>query len=200
MREQTRYAAFNQPLEARLKPVQFRFKGTRFHNRIIEESRISRKLTGCRAKELVDISIWYTFAMNTVNPAGFREVEHTADWELQVWAPDLPTLLEQAARGMYHLQGLQLKSSPRREHSFVLAFQDIETLLVDFLAELLYLSESEELGFDLFALKISNHSLQAELSGASINYVSKEIKAVTYHNLIIRKTSSGLEANVVFDV
>jgi len=28
------------------------------------------------------------------NP-GYREVEHTADWELEVWAADLPGLLEQ---------------------------------------------------------------------------------------------------------
>jgi SHS2 domain-containing protein len=39
--------------------------------------------------------------------AGYREREHTADWELEVWAPDLPRLLEQAARGMYRLAGLR---------------------------------------------------------------------------------------------
>ena len=39
---------------------------------------------------------------------GFREHAHTADWELEVWAPDLPTLLEQAARGMYAISGVQL--------------------------------------------------------------------------------------------
>ena len=42
-------------------------------------------------------------------PAGFREKEHTADWELDVWAPDLPALLDQAARGMYWLMGAQLE-------------------------------------------------------------------------------------------
>ena len=26
--------------------------------------------------------------------AGYREVEHTADWELEVWATDLAGLLE----------------------------------------------------------------------------------------------------------
>ena len=36
---------------------------------------------------------------------GFREHAHTADWELEVWAPDLPALLEQAAHGMYAISG-----------------------------------------------------------------------------------------------
>ncbi|MFC2053874.1 archease, partial [Chloroflexota bacterium] len=31
--------------------------------------------------------------------AGFREIEHTADWELEVWAPDILELLKQAAIG-----------------------------------------------------------------------------------------------------
>ena len=40
--------------------------------------------------------------------AGYRELEHTADWELEAWADDLPGLLEQAARGMYALSGVRL--------------------------------------------------------------------------------------------
>ena len=45
--------------------------------------------------------------------SGFREKEHTADWELDVWAPDLPALLEQAARGMYWLMGARLEEGAR---------------------------------------------------------------------------------------
>jgi len=43
--------------------------------------------------------------------SGFREREHTADWELQVWAPSFSGLLEQAARGMYALSGTRDQSS-----------------------------------------------------------------------------------------
>jgi len=132
--------------------------------------------------------------------SGFREIAHTADWELQVWAPDLCTLLEQAARGMYELAGIRLKTGPRLDRKIDLQSVDRESLLVGFLAELLYLGEVEGLGFDTFDLSLENKALHAQLNGAPVESQTKEIKAVTYHNLAIRQTESGLEANIVFDV
>ena len=35
-------------------------------------------------------------------------MEHTADWELEVWAEDLSGLLEEAAGGMYELMGVEV--------------------------------------------------------------------------------------------
>jgi SHS2 domain-containing protein len=132
--------------------------------------------------------------------AGFREIAHTADWELQVWAPNLSSLLEQAARGMYVLAGTRLKTGPRLDRKIDLQTPDRESLLVEFLAELIYLGEVEGLGFDTFDLALENEALHAQLSGAPVESQIKEIKAVTYHNLAIRETERGLEANIVFDV
>jgi SHS2 domain-containing protein len=42
--------------------------------------------------------------------------------------------------------------------------------------------------------------LHIELGGAPIASQEKEIKAVTYHNLVIRRIHKGLAANIVFDV
>jgi SHS2 domain-containing protein len=133
-------------------------------------------------------------------PAGFQEIAHTADWELYVWAADLNTLLEQAARGMYSLMATRLQSSPRQRRGFEIHYLDNESLLVSFLAELLLLSELENLGFDTFDLQIESERLIADLSGAPIESIAKEIKAVTYHNLAVRETERGLEATIVFDV
>lgn len=132
---------------------------------------------------------------------GFAENEHTADLELEVWAPDLPGLLEQAARGMYDLSGIALAEGPRQERTFELTALDAENMLVRFLSELLYYSEQECLGFDTFDLKITGEeALQARLIGAPIAELHKQVKAVTYHNLAIRQTDEGLEVNIVFDV
>lgn len=131
---------------------------------------------------------------------GFREIEHTADWELEVWAPDLPALLEQAARGMYSLMSTQMAAGPRRSRRLVLDAPDREGLLVTFLEELRYLGEVEGVAFDSFDLQSDGLKLKAHLEGRPIASQSKEIKAVTYHNLAVRQTDRGLEANVVFDV
>ena len=143
---------------------------------------------------------WYTGNMQTQSLSGYRELSHTADWELEVWAPDLATLLEQAARGMYHLCEAILISHPRITRRIELILIEPEILLIDFLTELLFLTESEELGFDEFNLKVENNRLIADVTGATLESLSKEIKAVTYHNINIREIGSELKANIVFDV
>jgi len=132
--------------------------------------------------------------------AGYREIEHTADWELYVWAQNFPALLETAARGMYALSHTILMETPRTSRTFELPLMDRESLLVDFLAELLFLGEEESLAFDEFRLSMDGNSLKAQVLGAPIREQVKEIKAVTYHRLQIRETDSGLEVNIVFDV
>jgi SHS2 domain-containing protein len=132
--------------------------------------------------------------------AGFSEREHTADWELEVWAPDFTGLLEQAARGMYSISGIRLKKGPRQNWDIHLTALDEENLLVRFLAELLNLGEQEHLGFDVYQFTFEGDRLSVVLEGAPIISQDKEIKAVTYHNLAIRETNEGLSVNIVFDV
>ncbi len=133
-------------------------------------------------------------------PAGFKELRHTADWELEAWAPDLAGLFEQAANGMYALSGTHLYPEPRITRTIELAADDAESLLVRFLSELLYLGEQFGLAFDRFDLQIEDSKLNACLHGAPMTEQSKEIKAVTYHKLAIQPSSRGLEVRIVFDV
>lgn len=138
--------------------------------------------------------------MDSEPASGYREIDHTADWELEIWAPDLPELLVQAARGMYHLTGIKPSNELRSPYTITLLFDEPETLLVDFLNELLYRIESEDLVFDQFNLKIEAGMLHAALSGVKVSFLAKEIKAATYHQLAIRETDQGLLTRIVFDV
>ncbi len=133
-------------------------------------------------------------------PAGFCEHEHTADWELEAWAPDLPGLLEQAARGMYALSGTQLEPAPRLQRHISLTADDPESLVVTFLQELLYLGETEGIGFDEYNIQVQDHQLNARLAGAPIRSQLKEIKAVTYHNIKVVKNEDGVQVRIVFDI
>jgi SHS2 domain-containing protein len=132
--------------------------------------------------------------------AGYQERSHTADWALDVWASELSGLLRQAAHGMYALMQARLTDGPRETYRFEINAVDREVVLVTFLAELLYFTQRDEVGFDRFELSWDAPRLTAMVEGAPIDSLAKEIKAVTYHNLVVRETERGLEATIVFDV
>jgi SHS2 domain-containing protein len=130
---------------------------------------------------------------------GYREISHTADLGLQVWASDLLSLFETAAQGMYALTGVQLANEPRITSQIDLESSDLEGLLVQFLDELLYLGY-QNLAYDRFYLFLDECHLMGSLHGAPIAKQKKEIKAVTYHNLAVLATSTGYEVSIIFDV
>jgi SHS2 domain-containing protein len=132
--------------------------------------------------------------------AGFQEVEHIADWALDIWAPTLEQMFEQAARGMLALAGTELEPQAREVCRLDLLAIDLESLLVNFLNELLYWGESECLAFDVFHLSIEGLHLTGQVEGAPIAAQTKEIKAVTFHNLVIHHDAGVFRVRIVFDV
>ncbi|HSR31319.1 MAG TPA: bifunctional riboflavin kinase/FAD synthetase [Anaerolineae bacterium] len=75
----------------------------------------------------------------------YREVDHTADRALQVWGKELPDLFIGAARGMYNLMAELNGLVATHWRTIELKAWDRETLLVDWLNELLFLTEMEGL-------------------------------------------------------
>ena len=131
----------------------------------------------------------------------FEEIEHTADWAYRVRGENLAQLFIHAALGLYTLVGMQLLPGERITRSLQLKAIDRESLLVAWLNELLYLHESEGLGFDRLEIQhLDETSIRAKVTGATTQQWLKDIKAVTYHNLAIRETESGLEVTLVLDV
>ncbi len=138
--------------------------------------------------------------MNRATERGFREVDHTADWELEVWAPDFPALVEEAAAGLASLMGVRPGPEARVRRRVRVAGDDREELLVAMLSELLYLLEDEGLVCDDLAVREEGGGLTADAECAPAAAGRAAVKAVTYHRLAVRVTSSGLAANLVFDV
>ncbi len=131
---------------------------------------------------------------------GFVEVAHTADWAIQVWAESLNSLFEEAAQGMYSLMEIKVDAGQRVTETMDLGSFDHESLLVSFLSELLYKIESKGLAYDQLSIKIDGFHLKADLEGSPVTYQKKEIKAVTFHNLVILQTENKYEVTIVFDV
>ena len=132
---------------------------------------------------------------------GFQEFEHTADWGIHVWAEDFPSLLCTAAEGMFILLEVEIEVTEQFPTTISLQVTGSkESLLVDFLNELLYLSERDKLSFVDCDLLLSENTLTGTLIGKKVIAQGKEIKAVTFHNLEIISTSDGYETRIVFDV
>lgn len=131
---------------------------------------------------------------------GFVEIEHTADCAIRVWAPDLTALFVEAARGMNHAAGAKIGNGPRVERSVVIEAADTEGLLVSFLTELIFAQESDDIGFDVFRIHVSDRKASGMLVGARLETLARPIKAVTYHDLGVSRSAGGYETQIVFDV
>ena len=131
---------------------------------------------------------------------GFVEIEHTADCEIRVWAADLTSLFVEAARGMNHAAGAKIGNGPRLERSVFIEASDTEGLLVSFLTELIFAQESDNLGFDVFRIRVSDRKAAGRLNGAGLEALARPIKAVTYHNLLLKRSAGRYETRIVFDV
>lgn len=130
----------------------------------------------------------------------FEEVEHTADVALKVYGHDRSTLFVNAAYGMFSLMADWEEFPPSTEQEISLEAIDDETLLVDWLSELLYLHEMGDTVYTSFEiLDISPTTLWATVQGTKRWTPKTAIKAVTFNELHIEKTSEGCTVTIVFD-
>jgi SHS2 domain-containing protein len=131
----------------------------------------------------------------------FEEIEHTADIAIRVWGRDLAELFANSASGMACQLADPGEAEFTVEQSVELDAYDVETLLVSWLSELLYLGEREECvfyDFDLF--EVTPTGLRATVRGKAVHEQRRHIKAVTFSDLEIIQTDEGYETVVVFDV
>ncbi len=138
--------------------------------------------------------------MEKKNSSGFREVEHTADLALEVWAPDLEGLFTQAAAGMYRLMGIQLEDEPAILREVEVDGVDLESLLISFLSELLYRGETQQVACERIQVRCDGTSLRAQCAEKRIHAQSRLIKAATYHDLAISQVEDQWNVRIVFDV
>ena len=132
----------------------------------------------------------------------FEEVEHTADWAFRARGSDLKQLFANAASAMFELPArLPLPQAETVEREVEVRGFDPETLLVNWLNELLYLQEKYGEIYRKFDVQeISDTQLRARVGGQRFAGALRIIKAATFHGLEIKRAGEGWEATVVVDV
>ena len=131
----------------------------------------------------------------------FEEIEHTADWAFRARGRNLAELFENAARAMVSLDKVATVEKSSLTRDVELEGVDRETLLVNWLNEILYLGQNHHEVYDRFRIShVSDNHLRARLYGRPSRDRVSDIKAATFHDLGIKQTPEGFEAVVVLDV
>lgn len=134
-------------------------------------------------------------------PCFFRELEHTADLAIEVWGEDMASLLAHAAEAVFILEGLPGEGGEHVLREVTVHAPDRETLLVDWLNELLFLSETLGEMYTAFTVQLTGDSaLSAKVEGYKGHPTKRRIKAATFYDLRIACDESRCVARIVFDV
>lgn len=142
-------------------------------------------------------------------PKNYEYLEHTADIKFIAYGKNLEEVFENAALAMFNVIIDTEKVSEKTAEEIILKSPDLESLLVDWLSELLYLFEVNEIIFKKFRVEEireeeGEYSITARASGEKYYPESHpfetEIKAVTYNQLEVEKIDDGWKAQVVVDI
>jgi SHS2 domain-containing protein len=133
----------------------------------------------------------------------YEELDHTADIRLRVRSPSPDSLFAETALAM--MQIVYGESRPGQiERTIGLESGNIENLLLDFLSEVLFISEVDYIVFSSLTVHISGNSLRAQLAGEPFDPErhrgGTEIKGISYSGLSIVKEDEGYVLDILFDV
>lgn len=131
----------------------------------------------------------------------FEEIDHTADRAFHIFGSDLASLFVNAAKALFCAGPPPASSAASVHRDVQVDGADRESLLVNWLNELLYLQEAHRESYcDFRIAEASERRILARVRGSRQQSANRTIKAITFHNLEVRQESDGWHATVVVDV
>ena len=131
----------------------------------------------------------------------YEILEHRADLKIKAFGETKEELFENAMIGMfegarYQGEGKEIKKEIK------VSSPDLLSLLVDFLSEILYLSEvNHQVYYRIQFKKFTEKNIEGILLGEELKRIGVAVKGVTYHNLDIhQKKDKTWEVTVLFDI
>ena len=135
----------------------------------------------------------------------FEVLEHTADVGLMVYGNDLRALFENAGEAFFDLMTDLRKVRLRTERKIEIGNESLERLMVDWLTGLLYFHDVENLLFKRFIVEsVGKEGLKATVKGEpfkeGVHVMKTGVKAVTYHQIEVRKEDGGWRVRIIIDL
>lgn len=138
---------------------------------------------------------------------GFEFLPHTDTVRLKIWGKQLEELFRNALRGVsFYLKSAvfeQKKKSLKGRHEIKIEAVDLPSLLIEFLSEVITQSDIHNKVFtDVVFKEFGENFLTGELTGSTVDGFDKEIKAVSYQDIDVKRNpETGMyETVLVLDV
>lgn len=130
---------------------------------------------------------------------GFEE--HTGEVRIWVEAPDLAGLFREAGLALAELMAPDAQRPDGAAETIELSARDAEALLVDFLDELIYRTDTTGRVYNEIEVeRADSGGLSARVRGVVPAEMKTAVKAATFHGLRIEESDGLWRARVVLDV
>ncbi len=130
-----------------------------------------------------------------------------ADCAIEIEATDLDDLFVTAARALAETMVDPTTVPAVVDYTLELTARSLDLLLFDWLSELIYLKDSEQLVFvrtDVRVRERQQWHLTAHLAGGRLDpgraVLRADVKAVTLHEFRVQRAGAGWRARVVLDI
>jgi SHS2 domain-containing protein len=135
----------------------------------------------------------------------YRLINHTADLGIQVFGSDSQSLFTNAALALFDVITETDVLKGRDSCNITASGEDWSDLMINWLREILYLWNGREmLVKSVQILSLSENKISAkiyfDIYMPGLHIIKTEIKAVTYHQIQVKSSPSGWEAQIIFDI
>ncbi len=131
----------------------------------------------------------------------FEILDHIADLKVKVYGRNLIELFINAALVVAEQQAGIKKEESADWEIVEIESVDLESLLVDWLNEILSRSDLNQKAYLSFKIEeLTKKRLRAKIAGQKVEQKEIEIKAATYHDLEIKQVNDYWQAVVIFDI
>ena len=139
---------------------------------------------------------------------GFRFLEHVSDVLVEAWGETLEEAFKQAAKAFFETMVEVDKIEKRKTENITAEGFDLQSLLYEWLEQLLIIHEVRNMVFSEFDVKISkeqdNYTLKAIAYGENYDpekHSSKvAVKAITYHEMEIKRENDRYILKFLLDI
>jgi SHS2 domain-containing protein len=135
----------------------------------------------------------------------FAIIDHTADVGIIAYGANVEELFSSAALALFSLI-TELESIEEKLHlDLEVSSEDRDSLLIEWLNELIYLFDVKHILFNRFDIESLTHTdLRATCYGENFDPMRHKIKmgvkAATYHMLRLEKNGGGYKSQIIFDI